>query len=264
MRKSWTMLGASLFVLIAAGRLAQAGNEPMKTLQESTDAVKGLCDIPLNGIPRALVNDAAGVAIIPHLVKTALIVDREFGHGVLLAHEPSGAWSNPIFVTLSGGGVGGQAGIQATELVLVFKTRKSFDRALAGKLTLGSDMSVAAGPLGRDSKIATDKGMQSEIYSYSRSRGLFVGLSLEGAKLHVDDRANELFYGLRGCRAPDVLAWRGAIIPPVEALKAQLMRLSPPPAVIVVPGSPPPVFVPSQPPPLPPAPVPVPPPNQGR
>ena len=262
MRQPWKTLGASLFVLIMTARPLEAGNQELKTLQESTDAVKGLCDIPLNGIPRALVNDAAGVAIIPHLVKTALIVDRQFGHGVLLAHEPSGAWSSPVFVRLSGGGVGGQAGIQATELVLVFKTRKSFERALAGKLTLGGDMSVAAGPIGRDSKIATDKGMQSEIYSYSRSRGLFVGVSLEGAKLHVDERANELFYGLPGGRAMDVLAWHGPIIPPVEALKAQLMRLSPPPAVMLVPGSPPPAII-TTPPPLPPAPVPVPP-NQGR
>jgi lipid-binding SYLF domain-containing protein len=251
------MLAASLFMLTAAGAPVHAGSQELKTLDEATEAVKGLCDIPLHGIPKALVNDAAGVVVIPHLVKTALILDRQFGRGVLLVHEPTGAWSNPVFVTLAGGGVGGQAGIQATELVLVFKTRKSLDRALAGKLTLGSDMSVAAGPIGRDTKAATDKNLQSEIYSYSRSRGLFVGLSLEGAKLQVDSLANESFYNLRGCRAADVLAWHGVIIPPAEALKAQLARLSPPPAVIVVPAT-----APLPPPPgLPPAPTPIP---QGR
>jgi lipid-binding SYLF domain-containing protein len=237
------------------GIILTTDNRQLTTLQEATEAVRGLCDIPLNGIPRALVNDAAGVLIVPHLVKTALIIDRQFGHGVLLAHEPAGGWSNPVFVTLTGGGVGGQAGIQATELVLVFKTQRSFERALAGKLTLGGDMSVAAGPLGRDSKAATDKRLQSEIYSYSRSRGLFVGLSLEGAKLHVDDRANEAFFGLRNCRANDVLGWHGAIIPPAEALKAQLLRLSPPPQAVVVPVSPAAVVPP--PPPLPATPVPV-------
>jgi lipid-binding SYLF domain-containing protein len=256
MRQPWI---ASLFLLVLMASPVGAGSLEWKTLDEAADAIKGLSDIPLNGIPKALVNDAAGVVIIPHLVKTALIVDRQFGRGVLLAHESTGAWSNPVFVTLSGGGIGGQAGVQATELVLVFKTRKSLERALAGKLTLGGDMSVAAGPLGRDSKAATDKRLQSEIYSYSRSRGLFVGLSLEGAKLHVDDRANESIYGIRGGGAGAVLSLHGFANPPMEALKAQLARLSPPPAVIVVPGSPPTLAVP--PPLFPSSPVPVP---QGR
>jgi lipid-binding SYLF domain-containing protein len=150
MRRTWVVLVAAIVIapwsLVGAqtGIFVAADSRQLATLQEATEAVRGLCDIPFNGIPRALVNDAAGVAIVPHLVKTALIVDRQFGHGVLLAHEASGAWSNPVFVTLTGGGIGGQAGIQATELVLVFKTRNSFERALAGKLTLGGDMSVAA------------------------------------------------------------------------------------------------------------------------
>src|SRR5262249_49820210 len=129
MRQFWTLLAGCLILFTSSVGIARAGGHELKTLEEATDAVKGLCDIPLHGIPKALVNDAAGVAIIPHLMKTALIVDRQYGRGVLLAHEPNGTWSTPLFVELSGVGIGGQAGIQATELVLVFKTRKSMDRA---------------------------------------------------------------------------------------------------------------------------------------
>ena len=156
---------------------------------------------------------------------------------MVLVHEPIGRWSNPIFVTLSGTGIGGQVGIQSTDLVLVFKSRKSLDRALNGRLTLGGDISVAAGPIGREADAASDRFLRTEIFSWSRSRGLFAGVSVEGARLSVDPPANEVFYRIRGCRSTDVLAYRGAQIGSVEGLKEQLYRLAPPPppppAVIV-------------------------------
>jgi lipid-binding SYLF domain-containing protein len=170
---------------------------------------------------------------------------------VVLVHEPDGRWSNPVFVSLKGGGVGGQVGIESTDLVLVFKTRKGVERALRGKLTLGGDLSIAAGPVGREAETAADGLWKAEICSYSRSRGLFVGISLEGARMQVEGHANEGFYGLRGGRPAEVLARQGVLIPPVEALKAELARLSAPaipPGAVLVPVAPG----------LPPAPVPVP------
>ncbi len=222
-----TLTATVLVLALAAAPLHDGGRET-KTVEAAAAALGGLADIPLKGIPNSLVHDAAGVAIIPHAVRAGLIVDGRFGRGVLLLHEPDGRWSNPIFIALEGGGVGGQAGIESAELVLVFKTRKSLDRALRGKLTLGGDVAVAAGPLGRDAEIGSDRLLRTEIFSYSRSHGLFAGVSLEGASLHVDARANEAFYGCRGGRPADVLAHRGAPLASVEALRAELTALSAP------------------------------------
>jgi lipid-binding SYLF domain-containing protein len=175
-------------------------------------------------------HDATAVAIFPHVVKAGLVVDGRFGHGVILVHEPDGHWSDPLFVTLEGGGIGGLAGVEATELVLVFKTEKSLNRALRGKLTLGGDVTVAAGPLGRESEVAGDGGLRAEIYSYSRSHGLFAGVSLEGAGIKAENHANATFYGLHEGRYDQVLSRRENPIPAAEALKIELMRLSAPPA----------------------------------
>jgi lipid-binding SYLF domain-containing protein len=142
-------------------------------------------------------------------------------------------------LTIDGGGFGLEAGIESTDLVLVFKTAGSVDRMLKGRLTLGTDVSVAAGPIGREAEIAGDGRLLPEIFSYSRSRGLFAGLALEGARLCVDGRAEESFYGLRGCRPEDVLAGRGAHVAAAENLKAELTRLTSPP-----PPAPPVLLVP--------------------
>jgi lipid-binding SYLF domain-containing protein len=233
-----TPLAASLLLTLTAAPLAAADRE-VKTVASAAETVQALSAIPLKGIPRALLHDAAGVAVIPHVVKAGLLIDGRFGRGVILVHEPNGCWGNPVFVTLSGAGVGGQAGIEETDLVLVFKTKPSLERALRGKLALGGDASIAAGPLGRETEVASDRLLKADVYSYSRSRGLFAGLSLEGAGLRVDEEANEAFYGLRGGRAADVLAYHGRQIPDVvEDLKEQLDKLSMPP-VMSAPARPP-------------------------
>ncbi len=245
--------GTSLLLLTLAGPPLHAGGVELRTVEAAGEVVRAFSEIPLKGIPRSLLHDAAGVAVIPHVVKAGLVIDGRFGRGVILVHEPDGTWSNPIFVALSGGGIGGQIGVEATDLVLVFKTGKSLDRALRGKLTLGGDVAVAAGPLGREAEVATDRRLpRADILSYSRSRGLFAGVSLEGARLHVDGHANEEFYGLRGCRPADVRSRRAIpVAAAVVHLKEELARLSAPPApppVILVPQPPPPPrFVPVRP-----------------
>jgi lipid-binding SYLF domain-containing protein len=221
---------------------ARAGNPEVKVVESATEVVKELGAIPLRGIPHELVQDAAGVAVIPHVIKLGLVLDARFGRGVLLRHEPNGRWSNPAFVSLKGGGVGGQAGVESTDLVLVFKTKKSFKRAVQGKLALGEDVTVAAGPIGRDAEAATDRRLHlADIYSYSRSRGLFVGLSLEGARLHVDARANKAFYGVHEGHVDEVFAHRVETAASLEALRAALIHLSqshPKPELVVpIPGS---------------------------
>jgi lipid-binding SYLF domain-containing protein len=228
-----------------------AGHHEMQTVEWAAETVHAFASIPLRGIPRSLLHDAAGVAVLPRVLRAGLLIDGRFGRGVVLVHEPDGSWSNPVFATLSGGGIGGDAGIESTDLILVFKTKKSLERALQGRLVLGGDVTIAAGPLGREAEVASDRLLRAEVYTYSRSRGLFVGISLEGAHLRVDPRANAEFYGLRDGRPEEVLAYRGPLYAWVTALKAQLAWLSTPPA--------PPPLQPAPPPP-PPAPVPVPPP----
>src|SRR5208337_2824100 len=164
---------------------------------------------PLRGLPPAMVHDAQAVAIIPDVIKAGFVIGGRHGRGIVVVRQPDGSWSNPLFVSLTGGSIGWQIGVQSTDVVLVFKTRNSLDRIIKGKgkLTLGADAAVAAGPVGRQAEADTDGQLKAEIYSYSRSRGLFVGLSLEGAGLLVDQDTNESFYRIRGGRAGDVLAF---------------------------------------------------------
>lgn len=236
MKRFLTPVLATL-TLASLAAAPHAVNRELKTVESSAEVVRAFSAVPMHGIPRALLHQAAGVAVIPHVVKAGLVLSERFGRGVVLVHEPDGRWSNPIFVTLSGTGLGGQVGIQSTDLVLVFKSRKSLDRALNGRLTLGGDVAVAAGPVGREADVASDRFLRAEIFSWSRSRGLFAGVSVEGARLSVDPHANESFYRIRGCRSADVLAFHGVPIAPVEGLKGQLYQLDPPPppppAVIV-------------------------------
>jgi lipid-binding SYLF domain-containing protein len=254
MTRLLTPLGATLVLLTLAGGPLRADPREVRTLEAAADAVRALGEVPFRGIPRSLLHDAAGVAVIPHVVKAGLFVDARFGRGVVLARRPDGTWSNPIFITLAGSGLGFQAGVESTDVVLVFRTPASLGRILRGKgkLTLGADASVAAGPLGREAEAATDARLRAEIYSYSRSRGLFAGVSLEGAGLLIDHRANADFYRLRGCRPEDVLALRHEVAE-AQALKWQLARLSGAldAAPVLVPATPVPVpvFPPQTPPP---------------
>ncbi len=106
-----------------------------------------------------------------------------------------GSWSNPSFITLTGGSVGFQAGVQSADVVLVFKTARGVDSIVGGKFTLGADASAAAGPVGRSAQASTDEQLKAEIYSYSRARGLFAGVSLDGTALRIDNKSNESVYG---------------------------------------------------------------------
>jgi lipid-binding SYLF domain-containing protein len=142
-----------------------------------------------------LLADAEAIAVIPNVIKAGLVVGGRHGKGLLAVRQRDGVWSNPSYVSLSGGSVGFQAGVQATDVVLVFRTRRGVDNVVNGKFTLGADAAVAAGPVGRTASAATDAQLRAEIYSYSRSRGLFAGVALDGAVLSIDHDANELTYG---------------------------------------------------------------------
>lgn len=148
-------------------------------------------------IPAVLLRDAHGIAIVPDVLKGSFIVGARHGKGVLLVRDENQRWGAPVFVSLTGGNVGWQVGVQSSDVILVFKTRKSIEGLLSGKLTLGADASAAAGPVGREASAATDGRLQAEIYSYSRSRGLFAGVSIDGSVINVDSAANAIYYQAR-------------------------------------------------------------------
>jgi lipid-binding SYLF domain-containing protein len=211
-----------------------AGHREEATVEAATVAIQTIAGVKRKGFPPALLGDAAGVAVFPHVVKGGLLIDERFGRGVLLVRQPNGTWSRPVFATLSGAGVGLQAGIESTEVVLVFRTGHSLEQVLKGKgkLKLGSDVAIAVGPVGAEAE-ATGVLRKAEVYSYSHDRGLFAGVSLEGDRLQVDAEANEAFYGKHCRQAAEVLALHEAKpAPGVDRLWEQVRRLGtlPPPA----------------------------------
>jgi lipid-binding SYLF domain-containing protein len=157
-------------------------------------------------IPDRLLERAYGIAVFPDLTKLAFFAGGRRGHGVLVVRDKQGRFSNPVFVTMTGGSFGWQWGVQFTDIVLVFTTPKGVEGINGGKVTLGAGASVAAGPVGRDASAATDAGFKAEVYSYSRNKGVFAGLALDGSVITIDDGANAAFYKKPGVTAGDIMA----------------------------------------------------------
>lgn len=187
------LLGA--LILLVPAVAAHAEDPP---LVRATNAVRVLNDImqaPDKSIPQDLLRDARAVAVIPDMIKAGFIFGGRRGEGLISVKGPDGTWSNPSFITMTGGSIGFQAGVSSTDVVLVFRTQRGVDSIVRGKFTLGADASAAAGPVGRTATAATDSQMKAEIYSYSRTRGLFAGVALDGSALRIDYDANAAVYG---------------------------------------------------------------------
>ena len=166
--------------------------------ERAANAVKVLDEImrmPEDAIPGKLLETAHAVAVIPSVVKAGLVVGGRHGKGLIAVRRRDGTWSHPSYIKLTGASVGFQAGVQSTDVVLVFRTPRGVDSIVHGKFTLGADAAVAAGPVGRSAEASTDGQLKAEIYSYSRARGLFAGVALDGAVLSIDHDANEVIYG---------------------------------------------------------------------
>lgn len=210
----------SIFLITTSVKAESSG---ISKIDDSIDVLKAIVSVPEKSIPPALLHNAAGIAIIPGVIKAGFIVGGRYGSGILMVRDKEGRWSNPAFMTLTGGSIGWQIGIQSIDIILVFKHRRSIEGITKGKFTLGADASIAAGPVGRQAEAATDVQLKSEIYSYSRSRGLFAGLALEGAVLQIDDGANEKFYKKEYIKTGDIFENKGLKTPPdVERLKKLL------------------------------------------
>jgi len=210
-----------LSILIAAlGLLSLAGTAAAQTKVErrvlnSTEVLQQFIRIPEKGIPESLLKDAYGIAVIPNTMKIGFMFGGRHGKGVLMVKRPDGSWSNPSFIALTGGSFGWQVGAQSTDIIMVFRSRKSIENIARTKLTLGADASIAAGPVGRQTSAATDEVFKAEIYSYSRNRGIFAGVALDGTIITMDTKANLAFYRNGQGSAKDVLMSSTMQAPPI-------------------------------------------------
>jgi lipid-binding SYLF domain-containing protein len=175
--------------------VVHAEDPPLVRAQNSVRVLKEIMEAPDKSIPQDLLRDARAIAVIPDRIKAGFIFGGSRGEGLISVKTADGTWSNPSFITLTGGSVGFQAGVSSTDVVLVFRTQRGVDSIVRGKFTLGADASAAAGPVGRTASASTDAQMKAEIYSYSRSRGLFAGVALDGSALRIDYDANAAVYG---------------------------------------------------------------------
>jgi len=193
------LLGIILILQPAGLSVARAANKDKDEdrLKDCGTVLKEILDIPDN-IPQDLLDKADCVVVYPSVLKAAFVVGGSYGRGAMTCRKGEnfvGAWSAPTMMALEGGSFGFQIGGQATDFVLLVMNESGARGILAGKVKLGGDASVAAGPVGRDASAETDVTLRSEILSYSRSRGVFAGISLEGSTIRPDNKANEQIYG---------------------------------------------------------------------
>jgi len=189
------LLALAFVVLSATALTARAGEEENRRAENAVRVLKEIMMAPDRAIPKDLLQKAHAIVVVPDVIKAGFVVGGRHGEGLISVKTRDGTWSNPCFVSLTGGSVGFQAGVSSTDVVLVFRTQRGVDSIVHGKFTLGADASAAAGPVGRSAQASTDAQLKAEIYSYSRARGLFAGAALDGTALTIDDEANEAVYG---------------------------------------------------------------------
>ena len=256
----WLLVG--LFVIVAShnapAQQMTYGEAEVQTVVGAKNALDQFFGLEIESLPPAMLQRAEGIAIFPNMIKGGFILGVNYGKGVLSVRNADRTWSAPVLVTMGGGSLGFQAGVQAADIVLIFATPRSLQGILQGqKVTLGADASIAAGPVGRQANAGTDARLGAEIYSYARSRGLFLGVSLGGSDISVDHNADSMLYGRFGVTPADVFQQRGiGIRPEVQQLVDDLNARSVQAAAGAVPAARIPVSPAAAAPALVPAPVP--------
>ncbi len=185
-----------LALLAATGTLLYGASDAPKRLDDAADMLTEIMSAPDKGIPQDLLDKAHCVVLVPGLKKGAFIVGAKYGKGFMLCRKASGVgWSAPAAIRVEGGSFGFQIGGSETDVVMLVNSEPGAKKLLESKFTLGADASVAGGPVGRTSTAETDAQLHAEILTYSRSRGAFAGVSLDGATLRPDDDWNRDLYG---------------------------------------------------------------------
>jgi len=227
-------LCAGLLAVIFLGAIGMrpvlAQDKEYERVEISIQVLREIIELPKpeERMPKWLLGKAEGLAIIPGVIKAAYGIGGEYGKGILMLRGEDGSWSDPCFIRLAGGSVGWQIGVQRADIVLVFKSRQGVQNITQGKFTLGADASVTAGPVGRSAEASTDLELKAEIYSYSKSKGLFAGISIRGASLTIDEEANRVFYGREAVSAREILIQRDvkapAVVSKLKDLLAEYVR----------------------------------------
>lgn len=235
MRKAWhlciaaSLVGLLSFVNPAPLRAADDDTKETDRVRNAGKVAKEIMDIP-DDIPQDLINKADCVIVLPSVLKAAFIVGASYGRGVMTCRGGDnfrGPWGPPSMMALEGGSFGFQIGGQATDFVLLIMNERGASAILSSKVKLGGDASAAAGPVGRTASAATDVTLRAEVLTYSRSRGLFAGVSLEGSTLRPDNDANERLYGKK-IEAKEIVLHRAVPIPAsAKLLIATLTKHSP-------------------------------------
>lgn len=184
--------------LFAANPFAQAKeSDEAKRVRDATTAFSEIMAAADNAIPSSILDNADGIAIFPGTIRGGFIVGGLRGRGILSVRGEGSGWSSPAFLTMTGGSFGLQIGGQAADIILVIMNRRGLENLVSNQFKIGADAAVAAGPVGRDAQVATDIQLRAEILSYSRARGLFAGVTINGSTIRQDRDANERFYGKR-------------------------------------------------------------------
>jgi lipid-binding SYLF domain-containing protein len=215
---------AMLFAVAAITIDAQSAEDEIKRITNAAivlDEIMGAAD---KAVPRSVMEKAEGIAVFPSLIKAGIGIGGQRGHGVLSVRNKNGGWSNPAFLTITGGSIGAQFGVQAIDLVLVINNQRGLEQLVKNQFKIGADAAVAAGPVGREASAATDIQMRAQILSYSRSRGLFAGVTLNGSTIRQDRDANERFYGTAYRTGQIVFDGLGGAPDPVAEWKAILTK----------------------------------------
>jgi lipid-binding SYLF domain-containing protein len=219
---------AAALAIPAMAQESQKQSAEAERAGEAATILTEIMSIPENSIPEELMARAHGIAVIPHVVKGAFGIGGQWGKGLMSQRHEDGSWSQPAFIEIGGGSFGLQIGVQASDIVLVFTDEDGLKGLLKGKLKLGADASATAGPVGRNAEVGTDILLRSAVFAYSRSKGLFAGISLDGSVIGIDDSANAKVYGKNVTGEQILLGKAVQTNATVEPLMKALQKVSPP------------------------------------
>jgi len=197
--RSITFALLAMLAALASTQAQARRHDDADKLADAARVLEAFATDEQHGIPVQILEDARGIVVIPGLFRGGIMIGGRRGRGVISIRSPSGAWSNPALVTLTGGSLGAQFGAEKADVVLVFANERAVRNIQAGKFTLGGDASAIGGPMGRrTSGVVTGK---AEVYAYQHSRGLFAGATVEGLRLDIDEEADDAFYGNGAAKA---------------------------------------------------------------
>ena len=233
--KSWHCLCLAILVALVFGAVRADAQSPefAASFARATTALYEMVNVPnpqSNGIPREILAKAHGIAVFPGLVKGAFLIGGTAGDGVATVRRPDGSWSPPAVIRMAGGSVGFQIGAEITDVVLLIMTPKGLQGLLSSEFTIGADISAAAGPAGSRGEVSTDLKFSTDLLTYSRTQGLFLGFSFSGASVRSRDDWNQSLYG-RGYTIQEILLGTNLPIPQVAQGFIQTVAASAGPVV---------------------------------